>query len=147
MHKKPRLRVALKSLARLKASLKQVLRRGRGRILGRFVKEDLNPILRGWANFFYLSETKLSLEELDKWIRHRLRCLLWKQWKKPKTRFKRLVALGINTRRASESVSNGRGSWWNSGASQMNDAIRNKHFEKIGLISVLKQVNRMKSLA
>ena len=147
MHKKPRLRVALKSLARLKASLKQVLRRGRGRNLGRFVKEELNPILRGWGNFFYLSETKLSLEELNKWIRHRLRCLLWKQWKKPKTRFKRLVALGINTCRASESVSNGRGSWWNSGASHINNAIRNKHFEKIGLISVLKQVNRMKSLA
>jgi hypothetical protein len=48
--------------------------------------EDLNPLLPGWITYFWLSETKGVLEELDGWLRRRLRCLLWRQWKRPATR-------------------------------------------------------------
>ena len=145
-HKKPRLKIAPKSLKQLRGKLRALFRKGRGRNLSRFIKEDLNPLLRGWANYFHLSEVKGVLEDLDKWIRHRLRCLLWRQWKKPRTRFKRLVARGISQDRAKASVSNGRGPWWNSGASHMNDAIRRAYFDKLGLISLLDQVRRVKAL-
>ncbi|MFU8803302.1 MAG: group II intron maturase-specific domain-containing protein [Bradymonadaceae bacterium] len=73
------------SAKRLKEKLKPILRRGRGRSLRRVI-EELKPILRGWAAYYKLSETRGVFEELDGWIRRKLRCILWRQWKKPKTR-------------------------------------------------------------
>jgi group II intron reverse transcriptase/maturase len=145
-HKKPRLKVASQSLARFGLKLRDLFRKGRGRNIGRFIKEDLNPLLRGWANYFHLIEVKGVLEELDMRIRHHLRCVLWRQWKKRSTRFKRLVSLGISTERARDSAPNGRGPWWNSGASHMNDALRKKYFDKLGLISLLDQVRQVDAL-
>jgi len=145
-HKKPRLKVASQSVDRLGTKLRVLFRKGRGRNIGRFIKEDLNPLLRGWANYFHLTEVKGVLEELDMRIRHHLRCMLWRQWKKPSTRFKRLVSLGISMERARDSAYNGRGPWWNSGASHMNDAFRRKYFDKLGLISLLDQVRRVNAL-
>jgi RNA-directed DNA polymerase len=86
------------------------------------------------------------LEELDMRIRHHLRCVLWRQWKKPSTRFKRLVSLGLSTERARDSAYNGRGPWWNSGASHMNEALKRKYFDKLGLISLLDQVRQVNAL-
>ncbi len=145
-HKKPRLKIATQSLACFGIKLRDLFRKGRGRNIGRFIKEDLNPLLRGWANYFHLTEVKGVLEELDQRIRHHLRCVLWRQWKKPWTRFKRLVSLGISTERARDSAYNGRGPWWNSGASHMNDALRRKYFDKLGLISLLDQVRQVNAL-
>lgn len=145
-HKKPRLKVASQSVDRLGMKLRVLFRKGRGRNIGRFIKEDLNPLLRGWANYFHLTEVKSVLEELDMRIRHHLRCMLWRQWKKPSTRFKRLVSLGISAERARNSAYNGRGPWWNSGASHMNDALRRKYFDKLGLISLLDQVRQVNAL-
>ncbi len=145
-HKKPRLKVAPQSLARLGIKLRDLFRKGRGRNIGRFIKEDLNPLLCGWANYFHLTEVKGVLEELDMRIRHHLRCVLWRQWKKPSTRFKRLVSLGLSTERARDSAYNGRGPWWNSGASHMNEALKRKYFDKLGLISLLDQVRQVNAL-
>ena len=145
-HKKPRLKVASQSIKRFCEKLRALFRKGRGRNMGRFIAGDLNPLLRGWANYFCLTEVKGVLEELDKRIRHHLRCMLWRQWKKPATRFRRLVSLGISQERAKISVSNGRGPWWNSGASHMNDAVRRKYFDKLGLISLLDQVRKVSAL-
>lgn len=145
-HKVPRLKVARQALERLRIRLRVLFRKGRGRNLGRFIKEDLNPLLRGWANYFSLTEVKGALEDLDMWIRRKLRCLLWRQWKRPKTRTRRLITAGLSAERAKLSASNGRGPWWNSGASHMNDAIRRKFFDKLELISLLDQVRRVQSL-
>jgi len=54
---------------------------------------------------------------LDQWIRRRLRKLLWRQWKKPKTRYKKMVQLGVKADRAKKAVAGGRGPWYNAGAS------------------------------
>lgn len=145
-HQVPRLKVAPQSLQRLRYRLRVLFRKGRGRNLERFIKEDLNPLLRGWANYFSLCEVKGALEDLDKWIRRRLRCLLWRQWKRPRTRVRRLIAAGLSAQRARLSASNGRGPWWNSGASHMNDAFRRKFFDKLDLISLLDHVRRVQAL-
>ena len=145
-HKKPRLKIAPQSIKRFGMKLRVLFRKGRGRNIGRFITEDLSPFLRGWVNYFHLTEVKGVLEELDKRIRHHLRCMLWRQWKKPGTRFKRLVSLGITQERARNSAYNGRGPWWNSGASHMNDAVRRTYFDKLGLISLLDQVRQVSAL-
>jgi RNA-directed DNA polymerase len=125
---------------RIRFKLKDLFRVGRGRNLERFIREDLNPVLRGWGNYFHLSETRCTFEELDEWLRRKLRCLLWRQWKRTWARFSRLRARGLDEARAWQSACNGRGSWWNSGASHMHEAFPKKFFDRVGLISLLNQV-------
>ena len=134
-HKQPRLRVAAKSVDRLRDKLRATLRQGRGRSLARTI-EDLAPILRGWLQYFRLAEAKGIFEELDGWVRRKLRCLLWRQWKRPRTRAKRLMQRGLEQTRAWQSANNGRGPWWNAGASHMHDACRAAFFEGLGLLSL-----------
>ena len=138
-HKRPRLKVAPSSVQRLKQALKQAFRQGRGRNLGKFIKE-LTLTLRGWINYFRLSQVKGIFEELDGWIRRRLRCIIWRQWKRAYARAKGLMARGLGERRAWESATNGRGPWWNSGASHKNQAFPKKFFDRLGLVSLLDSV-------
>ena len=74
------LKVAPTALKRLKGDLKALLRRGRGRSLGRVI-EELNPKLRGWMAYYRHSRGLRILKELDSWIRRHLRQILWLQWK------------------------------------------------------------------
>ena len=130
-HKECKIRVAPQSLERFRKHLKGLFRMGKGRNLRRFIGEHLNPVLRGWINYFRLAETKGFAEELDQWIRRRLRLILWRQWKRPWTRFKNLMKFGIAEERAARSAFNGRGPWYNSGASHMNQALPKKFFDKM----------------
>lgn len=137
-HRMPRLRVAPQAVARFKGKLKALWRQGRGRSLGRTIKE-LAPVLKGWIGYFRLAEAKGIFEELDGWIRRRLRCLIWRQWKRPRTRAKELMRRGLDRKRAWASASSGHGPWWNAGASHMHDAFRAKFFRSLGLVSLMDQ--------
>lgn len=137
MHKQTKIRVPDKSTKRFKAKAKQVFRRGRGRNIGKLINEDLNPMIRGWINYFKLTETKKFAEDLDGWLRHRLRNIIWRQWKKPKTRYRKMLSLGLAEERARLSAFNGRGAWWNSGQSHMHACFKKKYFDKIGLVNML----------
>jgi len=95
-------------------------------------------------NYFRLAEVKGIFEELDGWIRRKLRCILWRQWKKTKTRVRNLMNRGIDENRAWMSATNQRGAWWNSGASHMNEAFPKRFFDSIGLVSLLDQLHRIK---
>lgn len=142
-HLKPRLKVAQQSVKRIREKLKENFRRGRGRRLDRFIEQELNPILRGWGNYFQLSEVEGTFEELDQWVRRRLRQMLWRQWKRNYTRAARLIQRGLPKERALKSAGNGRGSWWNSGASHMNEAFPKRYFDQLGLVSLLNQKRRV----
>ncbi|NPV71838.1 MAG: group II intron reverse transcriptase/maturase [Firmicutes bacterium] len=135
-HRKPRLKVAEASVERMKANLRGILREARGRSLGQLI-EELGPILRGWTNYFRHVESKGAFEELDGWIRRRLRCILWRQWKRPWTRAKNLMKRGLTEERARKSAANGRGPWWNSGAHHMNQAFPKSYYTQMGLVSLL----------
>jgi len=137
-----RIRVAPKTIVRFREHLKELFRMGRGRNLGRFVKETLNPVLRGWINYFRLAEVKAYAEELDGWLRRRLRLILWRQWKRTWTRMQNLRKQGLAEERAVTSAFNGRGPWWNAGASHMNEAYPKRYFDQLGLVSLLNEVKR-----
>lgn len=145
-HKEPRLRVAPTSVVRFKGKLKAALRRGRGRNIARTVK-DIAPVLRGWIGYFRLAEAKGIFEDLDGWMRRKLRCILWRQWKRPRTRHTRLLQRGLVEERARASASNGRGPWWNAGASHMNDAFRATFFANLGLPSLLMEHRRLNRIS
>ena len=57
-------------------------------------------MLRGWAGYFRLTQGKRALEALEGWVRHKLRCVLWRQWKQPSTRARNLMRLGLDEARA-----------------------------------------------
>lgn len=145
-HRAPRRRIASRSLSRLQQRIRHLLKGARGRSLTRTI-EALNPVLRGWAAYFSLTETKRALEALDGWIRRKLRCLLWRQWKRPYTRACRLMRAGLAEARAFRSAFNQRGPWWNSGASHMNQAIRKTYFDRLGLVSLLDTVRRLQCVS
>ena len=140
-HRTPKLKIGEKALERLKSKLREISRKGRGRNLKRII-EEVTPILRGWSNYFKLSEVKKPFDELDGWIRRKLRCILWRQWKRSFTRAGKLMQRGISEERAWKSAGNGRGPWWNSGASHMNEAFDKSYFTKLGLLSLLHQFHR-----
>ncbi|MGF6154771.1 RNA-directed DNA polymerase [Pseudomonas fluorescens] len=141
-HKQPKLRVASISLHGLRDRLRELLRRVRAHSM-RYIVEQMTPVLRGWAGYFKLSQSKRPLEELDGWVRHKLRCVIWRQWKRPSTRARNLIRLGIDEARAWKSAVNGRGPWWNSGASHMNQALPKKLWDRLGLVSILDTINRL----
>jgi RNA-directed DNA polymerase len=109
-HQQPKLRVATMSLGRLRDRLRGLLRKARGHKMANIIAR-INPVLRGWAGYFKLSQSKRPLEELDGWVRHKLRCVFWRQWKRPSTRARNLIRLGLNEARAWKSAVNGRGPW------------------------------------
>ena len=135
-HYKPKLKAAPATVKRFKAKLKGILRRGRGRNLRRVIAE-LNEATVGWANYFRLAQVKGVFEELDQWIRRKLRCVLWRQWKKPWTRAKKMISFGLAEERAYISAFNGRGPWWNAGASHMHACVTARWLSRQGLVSLL----------
>lgn len=137
-----RLKVAGKPVQRLKGNLKVLFRSGRGRSLKTSIAA-LTPKLRGWVNFRHAG-VKGIFEQLDGWIRRQLRKILWRQWKRPLTRAKRLMRLGLSEERAWKSTTNGRGPWWNSGASHLNQALPKRRFDRLGLVSLMDQYHRLK---
>ena len=141
-HFQPKLKVAPQSVARFKSRLRELLRAGRGRSL-RGLLAELQPKLVGWAAYFRKSQVRVAFEELDQWIRRKLRATLWRQWKRPRTRAKELIRRGLDEARAWTSATNGRGPWWNAGASHMNQAIPARDLHRLGLRSLLQEVQRL----
>jgi len=138
-HRECRVRVAPQAVERFKEAMREKFRAGRGRNLRAFL-ESLKPKLRGWASYFSVAETRRVFEDLDQWLRRKLRCMEWRKWKKPRTRMRKLIALGLDRGRARESAFNGHGPWWNAGASHMNVALPTAYFRRTGLISLLEEV-------
>lgn len=141
-HRLARIRVAKVSINRFKKNLKELFRKGCGRNLERFIQQDLNPVIRGWINSFRLSEFRGFAEDLDQWLRRHLRCILWRQWKRPWKRFQMLMKLGLSEERAARSAFNQRGAWFNAGASHMNQALPKRLFDQFGLICMLQKLQR-----
>jgi RNA-directed DNA polymerase len=106
----PRLKVARESEKRL--------RRYTGKGCGvRQVIRAMKLLLTGWSNYFKPAEVKNVFGRLDRWIRRRMRCILWRQWKRTYPRAKNLMKRGVPEEPAWVSAMNGRGPWWNAGAS------------------------------
>jgi RNA-directed DNA polymerase len=139
---KTKLKPSVESVKRLKGRIKALCRQGRGRNLAQFIADSLNPLLRGWGNYFKMSEVKQVFENLDSWIRRRLRCIKWRQWKHARTRLKKLLRRGLPAGQAAQSAYNGRGPWWNSGAGHMNLAFPSTYFERLSLVSLAQVVGR-----
>jgi RNA-directed DNA polymerase len=139
-----RLKVAAASVRRLRRRVKDVLRQTRGISVAATI-EALNPLLRGWTNYFRWAEVKNVWQELDGWVRRQLRGRLWRQCKRPLARARLLMKRGLPEERAWRSATNGRGAWWNAGASHMNVAFPKSYFDHVGLVSLVDTHRRFQS--
>lgn len=138
--RRPKLTVAKGSIQRLKEKIREVIRRGRS--VGQIITA-LKPLLCGWMAYFKRIDVKRCLEDLDGWIRRKLRSVIWRQWRRVYTRAKQLMRHGIAESRAWQSATNQRGPWWNAGASHMNQALPKAYFDTAGLPSLLQERFRL----
>lgn len=125
------------TLQRLREKVRAVIgRRGRGQSIEQVIQQ-LKPLLRGWYNYYRLAETAWSFSAPDGYIRRRLRWLYWRHWKTPRTRRKRLIALGLRPEQARKTAYSNCGPWRCSRIPGVHHALSNSHFDKLGLYSLL----------
>ena len=124
-------RLAPTALSRMKDRVRALTRRSGGRSLAA-VCQDLGLYLAGWKEYFRLAETPRVLAELDQWIRHRLRALQLKQWKRGRTIYRELLARGMPSEAAKRVAGNGR-RWWRNSALAIHIALPNALFDKLGV--------------
>ena len=129
-----RVRVAEKALNAMKQRVRSMTRRLGGRSLEQVIG-TLRPYLLGWKAYFRLAETPQVFRELDEWIRHRLRAIQLKQWKRGRTTHRELVSRGLSPTAAAQVAANTR-RWWKNSAMALHIAIPNRWFTERGLPSL-----------
>lgn len=136
------IRAHAKSLKKAKQKLKGLTSRSQGRNV-RVVIQRVNSFTRGWLGYFGIASMKNTMSEWDGWIRRRLRMYIWKQWRKPRTRVRNLVKLGMPEWQAYRNGNSRKGYWAISGSGILHHTITNKRLEQAGYESIL---NRFESL-
>src|SRR5437868_8038153 len=104
----PKRRIAPKAVLRFKAKIREVTRRTRGVNVEKMA-EELGRYLRGWLGYFGRCQTPYVLEKLDQWVRHRLRSVIWKQWKLGPVRFTELRKRGVDKNLAAKTAGSAHG--------------------------------------
>jgi RNA-directed DNA polymerase len=128
----PRRRIAPKAVARFKKRVRELTSRMRGVSLERVV-DDLSYYLRGWVAYFGYCQTPTVLQALEQWVRRRLRALLWKQWKRGRTRYLELRKRGISADLAAQTAGSSDGPWRLALSPALAMALPNDYFDSIGL--------------
>jgi aspartate aminotransferase-like enzyme len=123
--------VARKALETYKQRIRQLTRRSGGRSLPEVV-ERLRTYMPGWKAYFQLAQTPKVFRELDKWLRHRLRALQLKHWRRGKTIHRELMALGASTIDAERVAGNSR-CWWRNSYMLLNRAMPIAYFDRLGV--------------
>ncbi len=135
------LTVAPQSVQRLKGKLKRLFRSGRGMKLVDTI-ERINRATRGWVAYFRLCGVPDCFERLDTWVRRCLRVIQWRQWKTPRTRYQKLMELGIPAYQARGAWSRS-GPWRSAAAPAMHSALKNATLARMGLASLLDEYYRL----
>jgi RNA-directed DNA polymerase len=134
----PRRRLAPKAIARFKARVRELTHRTRGVSIERMV-EDLSTYLRGWLSYFSFCQTPGVLRDLESWLRRRLRAVLWKQWKRGRTRFAELRKRGVGAGLAAKTAGSAHGPWHLANSRALAIALPNAYFASLGLLPLVVQ--------
>ncbi len=130
LKKGARIKVSESSMNKLKAKVRMITRRTRGRKFTQIV-EELKKSLLGWKAYFDISEVLSPLKDLDKWIRRKLRCYLWKQW--GRSGYRRLRGLRVDRFLAWNTAKSAHGPWRLSKSPALYRALPNRYFRNLGL--------------
>lgn len=133
--KKTKRGISKKAKERFRKRVKEITRRSRGVSLERVVA-DLNSYLRGWIGYFVFCQTPSVLQDLDKWVRRRLRCFIWKGWRRGRTRYAGLRKRGLSISLAAFAAGSPFSHWRMSASVGLNTAFPASFFADLGLISM-----------
>lgn len=122
---------------RLKDKIKGLTKKMRGNNVSKSIRKAIMPITRGWANYFGIAEVQWPFENLDGWIRRKIRAIFWKQWKNPRTRCKRLMALGLKRDKAKDWANSSKGPWRMAITAGMHKALSNNVIKSMGYIPMM----------
>jgi len=128
-----RLRVHAKSIAKMKERIKTLTSRSNGWGYARR-KEALRQFITGWVNYFKLADMHKLLLGVDEWYRRRLRMVIWKQWKRVRTRWRNLIILGINKYKAWEWANTRKGYWHIANSFILSRSVTNDGLKQAGYI-------------
>jgi group II intron reverse transcriptase/maturase len=130
-----RVRIAKQAIKKFKAKIRKMTRRTTHGTITEII-QGTNIYLTGWSGYFHLAETNSVFMELDEWVRHRLRQIIWKRWKRGTTRFRKLVELGIPREKAAMGAKSA--SYWKmSNNFMVKFALNNTYWDEQGLKSIL----------
>jgi RNA-directed DNA polymerase len=146
MNKEPKVRVAKQSLEKAKAKIREITSRKMPMKMEERIKE-LNQYLVGWCGYYALAETPSIFRGMDEWVRRRLRMCLWKQWKKPKTKVKRLLSLGIPKDKAVEWGNTRKGYWRIACSPILHRTLDNQYWKSNGLKSLMDRYNSLRNIS
>jgi RNA-directed DNA polymerase len=133
--REPRRRIAPQAIDRFRTKARELTRRTRGASPEQIVKE-LSCYLTGWRGYFGFCQTPSVLRELDQWIRRRLRAIVWKQWKRGRTRYAELRRRGVGRDLAAQSAGSPHGPWRLSNSPALTIALSNAFLASLGLPSL-----------
>jgi RNA-directed DNA polymerase len=131
-NREPKRRIAPKAVLRFKEKVRELTRRTRGVKVERMA-EELGRYLRGWVGYFGHSQTPSVLDELERWLRRRLRSVIWKQWKRGRVRFVELRKRGIGKELAAKTAGSGHGPWRLANSPALSYALPNAYFDSLGI--------------
>ena len=134
-----KIKVADKSLSKLKDRVRQLSRRTRGLNI-RDIIADLKKSLLGWKAYFDIAEVLSPLHDIDKWIRRKLRCYLWKQW--GRSGYRQLRSRGVSRQLAWNTAKSAKGFWRLSGSKALYLALPNRYFINMGLPEISSRVTK-----
>ena len=132
------IRIATSRLERIKNRIRQLTRRSQGRAIEE-IRDRLNPVIRGWVNYFALADAKAHMQRLDEWLRRRLRQVLWKQWKTPANRYRNLRIRGVSEYWAVRAGGTSKGVWRLSASPPLHKALNNAYWQEFGLAGFQQQ--------
>jgi len=128
-------KVASKALDTFKHQIRSRTRRSSGRSLQQVV-DRLRPYILGWKAYFRLAQTPAVWRDLDQWLRHRLRAIKLKQWRRGTTMYRELLAMGAKPWLARKIAANSR-RWWRNSAKSLNGVLTIAYFDQLGLPRLL----------
>ncbi|MFO7152286.1 MAG: reverse transcriptase domain-containing protein, partial [Bacillota bacterium] len=136
------IRLAPQTIERVKTKIREITARNKPVSITERI-ERLNTYLGGWMGYFALAETPSVFKDLDGWMRRRLRMCLWKQWKRVRTRYRELLALGLPERVVHE-FANARKGPWRMAHGPMNRALGNAYWQSQGLTSLIERYQTLR---
>lgn len=122
---------------RFKDKIRGLTKKMRGNNLTDSIRKVIMPITRGWANYFGIAEERRIFASLDGWIRRKIRGILWRQWKKPSKRLKKLISLGIKNHTAKTHAYSSKGPWRMAKTYAMHKGVSKKVIESMGYTSMM----------
>ena len=134
--------IHIKSIQRFKGKVRLITSRSNGRSMERRV-EEMNRLIIGWCNYFCLADMRSSANELDGWIRRRIRMCFWKQWKRIKTKHDNLVKLGLGQLKAWKFANTRKGYWSISGSPILACTLTNEYIDKLGFTSLTRRLSSL----